>query len=48
MGFGDRLSISGVTASGLVKAGSVAVTTGLAVIGGHMISDYMRDSKKKD
>ena len=50
MGYGDRLSGSAVAKAGAVKAGKVAAATALAVIGGHMVSDYMRKdppSKKK-
>ena len=50
MGYGDRLSGSAVAKAGAVKAGKVAAATALAVIGGHMVADYMRKdtpSKKK-
>lgn len=52
MGYGDRLSGSAVVKAGTIKAGKVAAVTALAVIGGHMIADYMRkeepSTKKTD
>ena len=42
MGFGDKLVKSQIAKKGLAKAGKVAVTGALAVIGGHMVSDYMK------
>lgn len=42
MGYGDKLSGSAVAKAGAVKAGKVAAATALAVIGGHMVADYMR------
>jgi hypothetical protein len=49
MGFGDKLLTSQVVKAGAAKAGKVAVTSALAVIGGYMVKDYMtKDSTKKD
>ena len=45
MGYGDKLSVAGATVSGIVQAGKVASVTALAVIGGHMVSDYMKKGK---
>ena len=47
MGFGDKLSIPGAIAKGTIQAGKVAAVTALAVIGGHMVKDYMTDTKSK-
>lgn len=47
MGYGDKLSVVGATVSGIAKAGKVAAGTALAVIGGHMIKDYMTNTKSK-
>ena len=52
MGYGDKLSGSAVAKAGIVKAGKVATVAALAVIGGHMVADYMRkdepSTKKTD
>lgn len=49
MGFGDKLLTSQVVKAGAAKAGKVAATSALAVIGGHMVKDYVtKDSTKKD
>lgn len=45
-GYGDKLSVGGAIASGVVKAGKVAAATALAVIGGHMVKDYMTNKKQ--
>ena len=46
MGYGDKLSTVGAITSGVIKAGKVATATALAVVGGHMASDYMKGNKK--
>lgn len=45
MGFGDKLVKSQIVKKGLVKAGKVAVAGALAVIGGHMVSDYVKSNR---
>lgn len=42
MGYGDKLVKSQIAKKGLIHAGKMAVTAALAVIGGHMVSDYMK------
>ena len=46
MGYGDKLSKVGAITSGVIQAGKVATATALAVVGGHMASDYMKGNKK--
>lgn len=48
MGESVRISALYATHAGVVKAGKVAATAGLAVIGGHMISDYMKQTKSSN
>lgn len=50
LGYGDKLDSSQVLKAGAKQAGKLAIAGALAVIGGHMVADYMRKdtpSKKK-
>lgn len=48
MGYGDAISKGGAAKAIAIKTGQVAAATALAVIGGHMVKDYMNTTGKAE